>query len=156
MGVTFLMNSALEAGLINALINASATILVGFGVYYFGAKKLEAIKSELSIESQQRLEMLKRKREIYEDLCKGLQFFITDRVEDADKSKVRALALETYDKLSLWGSDKVCDAADNFFKAVKSPGKDSKEEYKLLLSAMREDLNQNDSTEYKRDYQIVS
>lgn len=146
----------LDIALLSALINASATILVGFGVYFFGAKKLEAIKTELSLESQQRLEMLKRKREIYEDLCKGLQIFISNRVEGDDILKIKALALETYDKLSLWGSDKVCEAADNFFKAVKSDSNDSEDKYKLLLTAMREDLNQNDSSGYERDYQFIS
>ncbi|MED2976612.1 hypothetical protein P4284_07820 [Bacillus swezeyi] len=149
----------MDSALWGALINAITTLGVGIGISFFGAKKLEAIKSTLSIETQQRLEFLKRKREVYEDFCKGLQYFITGRIENQEeRARMKSLALETYDKLSLWASDDVCKAADKFMKeAVKEKEADNIEEkYKALLLAMREDLNANDHSDHKRDYQIIS
>lgn len=57
--------------------------------------------------------------------------------------------------LSLWASDKVCNAADMFFKSIVEHDSEDKikQYFKELLSAMRNDL-MNDNDDFKKKLSI--
>lgn len=141
-----------------AIITSGTTLIVGVFITLLGSRKLEAIKSELTVQSQHKLEFLKRKREVYEDLCRGIQFIIGGRLNTVEEvNEHKKLAFETYDMLSLWASDNVCEAADNLFRSIRllEPEVVQKECFQNLLTAMRNDLTEDES-DYVRDYQFIS
>lgn len=121
-------------------------------------KKIEEVRIEFSSKSQ----VLIKKRETYEKICKGMQVFISGQL--ASETKKNEM-LEAYSIAWLWASDAVLQKLNGQIKLQIDRDKEPinwasqeqlRKSYTDCILEMRKDAGYQNTSQKKEDFQFVS